>query len=110
VRKLKKTRTEYVTLHFPLLHLDVTYAEQRKKVVEEYNEFRKELFAESSHERTLHELQDIVQAYITMMVAQVRELALDERDASERVTALVEHLNQVHRKKIERYKAERGWQ
>jgi Ribonuclease G/E len=106
---MKRTSTNHVTLHFPLLHLDVTYADQRKKVVEEYNEFRKELFAESSHERTLHELQDIVQAYLTMMVAQIKELAIDEQDADERVIALVEHLNQEHRKKIERYKSERGW-
>jgi hypothetical protein len=34
---------------------------------------------------------------------------MDEREVSDRVKDLVEGANQEHRKKIERYKAERGW-
>jgi hypothetical protein len=96
-------------LFFPLLHIDTTYAEQRKKLIEEYNEFRRELFTESSHARMFHELQDIVQAYLTTIYAQIRETCINDAEADEKIIALIEYLNQEHRKKIERYKAERGW-
>lgn len=98
--------TRYITLHFPLMHIDRTFAKQKEKVVEEYNEFRKELFGDADPERTLHELQDLVQAYITLMMTQAKPTSLDERDTEERVIQLLEQANQDHRKKMERYRAD----
>jgi hypothetical protein len=57
----------------------------------------------------LHELQDILQAYITLLCVKAKPFSMDEREVSDRVKDLVEGANQEHRKKIERYKAERGW-
>jgi Ribonuclease G/E len=107
--RVKKTETNYVTLHFPLLHIDTTERLQYDKVVEEYNEVRKELFSESPPEKMLHELQDIIQAYITLLCVKAKPFSVDEQEVSDRVIHLVEQANQTHRKKIERYKAERGW-
>jgi hypothetical protein len=107
---MKKINTKYITLHFPLLHIDVKEREQYDKVIEEYNEFRKELFAESDVERMLHELQDVVQAYLTLLVLKAKTFSIDNTEASERVAVVVEQANQDHRKKIERYKADRGWE
>lgn len=106
---MKRTETKYITLHFPLLHVDTTESLQYDKVVEEYNEVRKELFDNSAPDRMLHELQDILQAYITLLCVKAKPFSVDEREVSDRVKDLVEQANQEHRKKIERYKAERGW-
>lgn len=106
---MTRTPIDYVTLHFPLLHIEHSERQQYDKLVEEYNEFRKELFAESDIDRMLHELQDVVQAYITLLVIKAKPFSIDRRETVERVLALVEQANQDHRKKIERYKAERGW-
>lgn len=107
---MNKTRIDHVTLHFPLLHIEQSERQQYEKLVEEYNEFRKELFAESDIDRMLHELQDVVQAYMTLLVIKAKPFSIDKRETVERVLALVEQANQEHRKKIERYKVERGWQ
>jgi Ribonuclease G/E len=106
---MKKKNNEYVTIHLPLLHIDTTESLQYDKVVEEYNELRKELFDNSAPDRMLHELQDILQAYITLLCVKAKPFSVDEREVSDRVKDLVEGANQEHRKKIERYKAERGW-
>ena len=102
-------RTNYVQIHFPLVITGRTPNEQMDKLVEEYNEFRKELFSQSGPERMLHEIHDIMQAYISLLTAKALELGMDERQAREHITELLEDANQAHRKKIERYKAERGW-
>ena len=107
---LKKTRIEYATIHFPILNIDTTYKEQHAKVIDEYNEFRNELFKDAEPERLLHELQDVFQAYTTQLFVRIRPLVMDDDEARERVIALLEHCNQEHRKKIERYRADRGWQ
>jgi Ribonuclease G/E len=57
----------------------------------------------------LHELQDIIQAYITLLCIKAKPFSVDEREASDRVRDLVEQANQDHRKKMERYRSERGW-
>ncbi len=101
--------TRYVTLHFPIFHVDVTEREQYDKVVEEYNELRKELFSEAGPDRMLHELQDIIQAYLTLLCVKARPFSLSNDEVAERVSDLMFDANQTHRKKIERYKAERGW-
>jgi Ribonuclease G/E len=106
---MKKTNTDYITIHFPLLHIDTTEKLQYDKVVEEYNEVRKELFDYAPPERMLHELQDIIQAYITLLCIKAKPFSVDEREASDRVRDLVEQANQDHRKKMERYRSERGW-
>lgn len=106
---MKRFDTRYVTLHFPLLHIDIGEREQYDKVVEEYNEVRKELFDESAPDRMLHELQDIIQAYLTLLCVKAKPYSVDSLEVSDRVRDLVEEANQEHRKKIERYKAERGW-
>jgi Ribonuclease G/E len=106
---MKRFDTRYVTLHFPLLHIDIGEREQYDKVVEEYNEVRKELFDESAPDRMLHELQDIIQAYLTLLCVKAKPYSVDSLEVSDRVQDLVEEANQDHRKKIERYKAERGW-
>lgn len=106
---MKKTNTDYITIHFPLLHIDTTEKLQYDKVVEEYNEVRKELFDYAPPERMLHELQDIIQAYITLLCIKAKPFSVDEREVSDRVKDLVEQANQDHRKKIERYRSERGW-
>jgi Ribonuclease G/E len=106
---MKKTNNEYVTIHLPLLHIDTTENLQYDKVVEEYNELRKELFDNAPPERMLHELQDIMQAYITLLCVKLKTFCVDDREVSEKVSDLLEQANQDHRKKIERYKAERGW-
>jgi Ribonuclease G/E len=106
---MKKTNTDYITIHFPLLHIDTTEKLQYDKVVEEYNEVRKELFDGATPERMLHELQDIIQAYITLLCIKAKPFSVDEREVSDRVKDLVEQANQDHRKKIERYRSERGW-
>lgn len=106
---MRKTKIDFVTLHFPLLHIDTTETDQYDKVVEEYNEVRKELFNNSAPDRMLHELQDILQAYITLLCVKAKPYSIDEMEVSDRVRDLVEQANQDHRKKIERYKAERGW-
>jgi len=106
---MKRTETKYITIHFPLMHVDTTENLQYDKVVEEYNEVRKELFDNSAPDRMLHELQDILQAYITLLCVKAKPFSVDEREVSDRVKDLVEGANQEHRKKIERYKAERGW-
>ena len=107
---MRTSKTDYITLHFPLLHIDSNERKQYDKVIEEYNEFRKELFSESDVDRMLHELQDVVQAYLTLLVLKAKMFSIDRREAAERVAAVVEQANQDHRKKIERYKAERGWE
>lgn len=109
VKRIEPVRTDYVTLHFPLLHIDTTERQQYDKVVEEYNEFRKELFTEASPERILHELQDVLQAYITLLCVKARQFSIDERETVEKVAQLVDEANCSHRKKIARYRAERGW-
>jgi Ribonuclease G/E len=106
---MKKTNTDYITIHFPLLHIDTTEKLQYDKVVEEYNEVRKELFDGAPPERMLHELHDIIQAYITLLCIKAKPFSVDEREVSDRVKDLVEQANQDHRKKIERYRSERGW-
>lgn len=106
---MKKILNNYVTLHFPLLLIDTTERLQYDKVVEEYNELRKELFSEAGPERMLHELQDILQAYMTLLCVKAKDWSIDEREVVDKVSELVEQANQDHRKKIERYKAERGW-
>ena len=106
---MKKTNTDYITIHFPLLHIDTTEKLQYDKVVEEYNEVRKELFDYAPPDRMLHELQDIIQAYITLLCIKAKPFSVDEREASDRVRDLVEQANQDHRKKMERYRSERGW-
>jgi Ribonuclease G/E len=106
---MKRTETKYITLHFPVLHVDTTESLQYDKVVEEYNEVRKELFDNAEPERMLHELQDILQAYITLLCVKAKPFSIDEREVSDKVKDLVESANQEHRKKIERYRAERGW-
>ena len=106
---MKRVETNYITLHFPVLHVDTTESLQYDKVVEEYNEVRKELFDNAEPERMLHELQDILQAYITLLCVKAKPFSIDEREVSDRVKDLVESANQEHRKKIERYRAERGW-
>jgi Ribonuclease G/E len=106
---MRKTKIDFVTLHFPLLHIDTTESDQYDKVVEEYNEVRKELFNNSAPDRMLHELQDILQAYITLLCVKAKPYSIDEMEVSDRVRDLIEQANQDHRKKIERYKAERGW-
>ncbi len=106
---MKQSRHQYVTLHFPILHIDTTEREQYDKVVEEYNEFRKELFSESEPERMLHELQDIVQAYVTLLCVKAKPFSIDEREVADKVSDILDQANQDHRKKIERYKADRGW-
>lgn len=105
---MKRVETNYITLHFPVLHVDTTESLQYDKVVEEYNEVRKELFDNAEPERMLHELQDILQAYITLLCVKAKPFSIDEREVSDRVKDLVESANQEHRKKIERYRAERG--
>ena len=106
---MKRTKIDFVTLHLPLLHIETTETEQYDKVVEEYNELRKELFNNSAPDRMLHELQDILQAYITLLCVKAKPYSIDEMEVSDRVRDLIENANQDHRKKIERYKAERGW-
>jgi Ribonuclease G/E len=106
---MRKTKIDFVTLHFPILHIDTTETEQYDKVVEEYNEVRKELFNNSAPDRMLHELQDILQAYITLLCVKAKPFSIDEMEVSDRVRDLIEQANQDHRKKIERYKAERRW-
>ena len=106
---MKRVETNYITLHFPLLHSEATESLQYDKVVEEYNEVRKELFDNAEPERMLHELQDILQAYITLLCVKAKPFSIDEREVSDKVKDLVESANQEHRKKIERYRAERGW-
>lgn len=106
---MKKSEIQYATLHFPILHIDTTENEQYDKVVEEYNEVRKELFNNSAPDRMLHELQDILQAYITLLCVKAKPYSIDEIEVTDKVRGLVEEANQDHRKKIERYKAERGW-
>lgn len=106
---MKQSRHQYVTLHFPILNIETTERKQYDKVVEEYNEFRKELFSESEPERMLHELQDIVQAYITLLCVKAKPFSIDDREVADKVSDVLEQANQDHRKKIERYKAERGW-
>lgn len=106
---MKRVETNYITLHFPVLQIDTTESLQYDKVVEEYNEVRKELFDNAEPERMLHELQDILQAYITLLCVKAKPFSIDEREVSDRVKDLVESANQEHRKKIERYRAERGW-
>ena len=91
----------HVTLHFPLLKIDTTVSEQEWKVMEEYKEFEHELLNKGTKERLLHELHDVVQSYLTL-------LALEMPNESEMIE-FVEEQNQEHRKKIERYRAERGW-
>lgn len=105
----EKTTTSYVTLHFPILHIESTLKEQESKVIEEYNEFKKELFRGSAPDRMLHELQDIMQAYITLLYLQTKPTSLDDREADQRVADLIERENQKHRRKMEQYRAERGW-
>jgi hypothetical protein len=107
---MKRFDTRYVTLHFPLLHIDIGEREQYDKVVEEYNEFRFELFSESSPERVLHELQDLVQATLSWVYVLTKTTALDDKEADDKVRAFIEQENQNHRKKIARYMAERGWE
>lgn len=107
--KNKPARTSYVTLHFPLLHIDTTENLQYDKVVEEYNELRKELFDNAPPNRMLHELQDILQAYITLLCVKAKPFSMDEREVADKVRDVVESANEDHRKKIERYRAERGW-
>ena len=102
-------RTYHITLYFPLVITGKSPNEQTDKLVEEYNEFRKELFSQSGPERMLHELQDLMQAYISLLMAKALELGMDERQAREHITELLEDANHAHRKKIERYNAERGW-
>ena len=101
--------TQYTPLYFPLIITGKTPREQTDKLVEEYNELRKELFAEAGPDRMLHELQDVMQAYISLLMAKALELGMDERQARAHITELLEDANQLHRKKIERYKVERGW-
>jgi hypothetical protein len=50
-----------------------------------------------------------MQAYITLLCVKLKPFCVDEREVSEKVSDLLEQANQDHRKKIERYKAERGW-
>lgn len=87
----------------------MTNAEQYQKVAEEFSELREEFVRDGSPERMLHEMQDLLQAYITLMYVQARPYCLDDHEAVEKVTMLVERENQEHRKKIERYRAELGW-
>lgn len=105
----KRFQTRYVTLHFPLLLIETDERKQYDKVVEEYNELRKELFSEAGPERMLHELQDILQAYMTLLCVKANSFTIDERETFDKVAEVLEQANQEHRKKIERYKAERGW-
>lgn len=107
--KHERVHTAYVTLHFPILNIDTNERDQFKKLVEEYNEFRKELFAESGPERMLHELQDIVQAYVTLLCQKAKPFSVDHHETAERVIDLMDEANQEHRRKMERYRAERGW-
>lgn len=107
---MKQNRTEYVTMHFPQIHPGTTYREQHQKMIEEYNEFRFELFSESSPERVLHELQDLVQATLSWVYVLTKTTALDDKEADDKVRAFIEQENQNHRKKIARYMAERGWE
>ena len=106
---MRKTKIDFVTLHFPILHIDTTYQKQLDKVIEEYNEFRKEIFSNAEPDRALHELQDVVQAYITLMHVRTKPTALDDQEADENVIRFFEQVNLEHRKKIERYKIDRGW-
>ena len=92
---------DHVTLHFPILKIDTTVTEQEWKVMEEYKEFEHELLNRTTKERLLHELHDVVQSYLTLLALEIT----DEKELIE----YVEEQNQEHRKKIERYRAERGW-
>ena len=105
---IKKNR--FLSLFFPLINTKTNEREQYDKVIEEYNEFRKELFSEAPPEITLSELFDLNQAYFHYLCAKVRPFCIDEYEAVEKVIAIIEQANQDHRKKIERYRAERGWE
>jgi hypothetical protein len=46
---------------------------------------------------------------MTLLCVKAKDWTIDERERMDKVVELVEQANQEHRKKIERYKAERGW-
>jgi Ribonuclease G/E len=106
---MKPTITHHVTMHFPIIDTKATEREQYDKVIEEYNEFRKEMFSEASPERLLHELQDVFQAYSNYLFQKVKPFCVDELEAAEKVIQLLDEANTEHRRKIERYRKERGW-
>ena len=106
--KCEKTITRYVPWHMPIIEIEnITIREQYMKLREELDEFQQELDLHADHDRILHELQDVVQAYITLMVLEAKKT--EQENAVDMVVETLVEANQDHRKKIERYKAERGW-
>lgn len=106
---VEKKTTAHATFHFPILHLDVSIKEQEMKVIEEMNELKKEVLMNGTDERIMHEVQDVIQAMLTLLSIKLRSTALDERETDERIQHYIEQENQAHRKKLATYAAERGW-
>lgn len=99
--KADVTNTVYAVTFFPLVHPQVSIDEQRKKVLEEIDEFMSEIQSGKCIKSMAAELNDVYQSFVTLV-----GMVLENDDE---VIAFIEDGNMEHRKKIERYKVERGW-
>jgi hypothetical protein len=99
-----------INLHIPLYNVGTSEQEQYDKVIEEYNELRKEIFADAVPERVLHEMFDVVQVYAHYLFSKVRPFCQTDDEAMRKVAELIESANYEHRLKLATYAKERGWQ
>ena len=99
--KTEVKRTNHASAFFPVFRPKVDIDSQRMKVLEEIDEFLCEVQSGKSIKLMAEELNDAYQAFVTMV-----GMVLEDDDA---VIEFIEEMNQNHRMKMERYKAERGW-
>ena len=103
------TQTVHATTYFPIINPPGSIDDQRKKVMEELDEFMDEIRIGSSLEDMAAELNDVYQAFITLVYMTHLKEYTNTSYAIYDTIQFIEDANKEHRAKIERYKAERGW-
>jgi hypothetical protein len=95
-----------IILGFPVLDTKTTISEQWFKVLEEFEEVRQEIESvEIDHERVISEMQDLIQAMVSLEYSMAKQLGMKEHFVQKRFDIW----NNRHLEKMQRYKAERGW-
>lgn len=99
-----------ITIHLPIISCESwTWSEQGNKVFEELDEFKMELKNQDpSHQNTIGELIDLVQAYTGLIRIELSDL-LDGEEVDKQLVKFFDRMSQQHIEKIQGYAKERGW-
>lgn len=98
---------KFITLGFPILDTKTTISEQWFKVLEEFEEVRQEIESgEVDHELVISEMQDLIQAMISLEYSMAKQLGMKQHFVQQRF----DMWNNRHLEKMNKYKSERGWE